>query len=286
MTDYIGKFNEKLLIYHVVDDYLTYYGIKEEDRKKIERLEKETIKHADMVIVVSKNLLNSKKSFHHNTYLVPNATDYEGYSKIRDDDISLPGDISKLPRPIIGYSGLISSRLNLDLLLFLARAKNNWSIALIGHHNARLDIDKFDKLLKLPNVHFLGRKHISEMPYYLKAIDVGIIPYETNEHSQNISPLKLYDYLSMGKPIVTTNFAAAHEFSDLVRISDTKENFVLNIQEAIETDNNELYINRIKRAAMNTWDDRLNQISDLILSHLPKNSLSGKYEERLTHEQR
>jgi glycosyltransferase involved in cell wall biosynthesis len=273
MTDYSGKFNEKLLIYHVVDEYLTYGGITEEKRPILEKLEKKALKQADLVIVVSKNLMNNKKPFNKNTYLVPNATDYEGYSKIRDGAINLPDDILQLPRPIIGYSGLISSRLNLDLLLFLAQTMQEWSIALIGHLNARHSIKKFDKLKKLPNVYFLGRKHISEIPCYLKAVDVGIIPYKINENSQSISPLKLYDYLAMGKPIVTTDFTAAHEFKDFIRISDTKEEFVLNIQEALETDNNELYVKRIRHAAKNTWDDRVSQISDLILSHLSQKNI-------------
>lgn len=272
MTDYIGKFNEKLLIYHVVDEYLSYRGIKKEQRTILEKLEKDILTSADLVIVVSKNLLNNKKPFNKNTYLIPNATDYEGYSKIRDSDTNLPDDILKLPRPIIGYSGLISSRLNLDFLIFLAQAKHEWSIALIGHLNTRYLINKFEKLEQLPNVYFLGRKHVSQMPYYLKAIDVGIIPYQKNENSQNISPLKLYDYLAMGKPIVTTDFAAAREFKDFVRISDTKEDFVSNIRKALETDNKELYLNRIRHAAQNTWDNRVNRISDLILSHLSQQS--------------
>jgi len=274
MIEYVGKFDEQLLIYHVVDDYLTYQGITDENRHILNQLEMNTLKGADLVIVVSNNLLIKKKPINKNTYLVPNATDYEAYTEIREGDTDLPDDMSKLDRPILGYSGLISPRLNLDLLLYLAQAKPEWSIVLIGQYNTPKDINNFANLLKLPNVYYLGRKHASEMPSYIKAIDVGIIPYKKNEHAQNISPLKLYDYLAMGKPIVTTDFAAAHEFSDLVRISDNKEEFVANIQQVLEIDNKELFNRRINCAAENTWDVRVDQISDLIHTHLSQKSFS------------
>jgi glycosyltransferase involved in cell wall biosynthesis len=267
-ADYIGKFNEKLLIYHVVDEYLTYRGITEEKRPILENLEKKALKHADLVIVVSNSLLNNKQPYNKCTYLVPNATDYKAYSDAIESGTPLPEDISRLPRPIIGYSGLISARLNLELIYHLAREKPHWSIVLIGQAGFQNYFKEFNELRELQNVYFLGRKHISLMPSYIKAFDVGIIPYQEDEHSKNISPLKLYDYLAAGKPIVTTDFPAVHEFNKLVRVASTKDKFVSCIEEALVNDTRALSLKRRSCALQNSWEIRMKQVSDILISHL------------------
>jgi hypothetical protein len=268
MLNYMNQFNEKLVVYHIVDEYLSYGGLTEEMRFNLDKLEKKAIATAHVVIVVSRELYRNKKRYNKNTYIVPNATDYKAYARVIESESLLPEDVSTLPRPIIGYSGLISPRLNFELINHLAQVKPQWSIVLIGQINAVDGIGEFLNLKNLSNVHLLGIKPIFSMPKYVKAFDVGMIPYEENENSKNISPLKLYDYLAAGKPIVTTDFATAHEFKDLVKIASTKEEFVINIEDALKSDSQELYIKRRNLASKNRWEVRVNQISDIILSHL------------------
>jgi glycosyltransferase involved in cell wall biosynthesis len=277
MVDLIGCFNEKIVIYHIVDEYLAYSNIDKDKRTSLEKYENKMLKNADLVIVVSENLYRNKKKYNKNTYKVKNATDFKAYSRETKNDHAFSHDIKNLPRPIIGYSGLISERLDLDLIQHLAQTHPEWSITLVGQIDNRNCAKKINLLKKFKNIYFLGRKKIVQIPSYVKAFDLGIIPYEINEQSKNISPLKLYDYLAAGIPIVISDLPAAHEFKEVIYIADNKEKFTVAIENALASDNETLFIKRRNFASENTWDERVIQISNLITQHLKIKNYSNAY---------
>jgi glycosyltransferase involved in cell wall biosynthesis len=124
------------------------------------------------------------------------------------------------------------------------------------------------RLREMKNVHFLGSKKIKQVPNYIKAFDVGIIPYKLNEQTENLSPLKLYDFLAMGKKIVITDVPVAREFTEVVRIASSHDAFFDHIAEALNEDDQNLFEDRRRIAAMNTWGDRVEKLSEIITSHL------------------
>jgi glycosyltransferase involved in cell wall biosynthesis len=264
MVDYIGKFNERFIIYHVVDEYLAYEGVNKKQRKEIWNKEKVLLKKADLVIVVSKNLLESKKRFNKNTYLVPNAVDFESYSKSLSFIKKLPADIAKLKKPLIGYSGRIGSKLDFNLLYDMADSHPEWSLVFVGVVDNRYCEESIEMMKSLKNVYFLGFKNIGILAEYINAFDICILPYLINEHSKNINPLKLYDYLALGKPIVATDIVEVHNFKEVVKIALSKEEFICHIKEALNENNANLMQKRILLASQNTWDDRIKQINELI----------------------
>ena len=268
MVDLIGKFNEKVAIYHIVDEYSAYSGVDEIQQVKLKEIEKRILNKADIVIVVSINLFLSKKPFNKCTYLVPNAVDYQEYSKALFSADQLPEDIARLAKPIIGYSGRIGAKLDLDLLYHIAKLHPEWSLVFIGVIDERHCGNKINRLKCLKNVYFLGFKAISELAQYVKAFDVCILPYLINEHSKNISPLKLYDYMAVGKPIVATDTPSAHMFKDVIRIAASKEGFVRQVEEAMRENSPNLSNKRRQIASQNTWEKRVRQISELIQRHL------------------
>ena len=269
MGSYIGSFNEKLVIYHVVDEYLSYGNMDVQTRAIVEALERKVLEKVDLVIVVSKKLLHSKKAFNEHTYLVPNGVDYASYDRVMLSNNSLPSDIARLPRPVIGYSGLISRRLDLNLLQHLAITHPEWSIALIGAINDHGCKEELRCLWEMKNAYFLGLKEIKQVPYYVKAFDACLVPYAINEQTENLSPLKLYDFMAAGKPIVATNFPAAQEFKDVIYLADSQETFALCVEKALHENNDALSIQRRRIASQNTWEHRVEQISGLIEVHLP-----------------
>jgi len=268
MVNLIGAFNEKLAIYHVVDEYLSYCKDDVKAQARQQAMERQMLKKADLVIVVSANLLQAKRAFNKHTYLVPNGVDYQAYAQAVDSNEPPPSDIDRLPKPVIGYSGLIADRLDLDLLQHIATTHPEWSLVLMGTVDDRHCATELSKLRQRKNVYFLGRKEIRQVPYYVNAFDVCLIPYKVNERAQNASPLKLYDYMAVGKPIVATNFPAANQFRDVVHIADSKEEFTCHIEQALSEKDNNLIWKRRRIAAKHTWEDRVNQLSDLIQSHL------------------
>lgn len=274
MTHFVGNYNETLTIYHIVDEYLAYGDMNLERRARLQSAEHQILKKVDLVIVVSKKLLQTKGIFNKNTYVVPNGVDYASYDLTLLSNEPLPADVARLPKPIIGYSGLISARLDLNLLRHIASTNPEWSLALIGDIDDRGCERELEGLRQLTNVHFLGLKKIEQVPYYIKAFDVGIIPYIINEETENLSPLKLYDFMAAGKPVVTTDFPTAREFKDIVYVADRKETFTRRIDEALCEKDDSLYVKRRRTASQNTWDHRVSQLSRLIESRLTDRSVT------------
>jgi len=267
MFNRMGQFNAALTIYHVVDEYTAYGDGNLASRELIREQEQRLLQRVDLVIVVSENLLRSKRPLNQHTYLVPNGVDYSRYAKVMDSDAPPPADIVHLPRPVIGYSGLIAARLDMALLREIALSRPEWSLVLIGAVDDRYCAAEWLTLRQMPNVHCLGIKEVDLVPRYIKAFDVCLVPYTLSERADNASPLKLYDYLAAGKPIVTTAFAAADAFREVVRIADSNEAFIRHIEAALSEKDDDLPAKRRRIAADNTWERRVEQLSDIIQSH-------------------
>jgi glycosyltransferase involved in cell wall biosynthesis len=270
MIDLIDGFGKKMLIYHVVDEYQAYFGNSVSDEDQKNKTERRMLKKADLVLVVSQKLYDTKKPINPNTHLVSNAVDFYAYDEALCSEKPQPKELAELPSPKIGYSGLIAAKLNFKLLRDMAISHPEWSIILLGAIDYRHCSEDLNLLKKMKNIYFIKRKNIKDVPYYIKALDVCIAPYKINRHSQNMSPLKIYDYMACGKPIVSTNFPAAQMYKELIYIACTESEFTPLVEKALNEDN----INSIKKrrhvASMNTWDDRVKQISMLIHSTLHK----------------
>jgi hypothetical protein len=266
--DLVDKFEKKLIIYHVVDEYSAYSEIDNEKKSKIKMQEHKVLQRADLIVTVSNKLYESKRKFNNDTYLVPNAVDYEAYEKALVSGEPLPNDISSLPKPIIGYSGLIASKLDFILLKYMACVHSNWSITMVGLINDKFCHDEIKSLKQYNNIHFLGLKKIGEIPNYINAFDVCIAPYKINEHSKNMSPLKIYDYLATGKPVVTTNFAASRLFKEVIKIAKTHDEFLNHVKDSLSEEKNSLAIKRRNIASKNTWGQRVESLSKIIKSKI------------------
>jgi glycosyltransferase involved in cell wall biosynthesis len=266
MHRFIGKLREKMCIYHVVDEYAAYAGIDSATRDLLRRQEQTTAERADAVIVVTPVLMDSKSPYNERTYLVPNAVDYASYTNAQ---FAAPDDLAALENPVIGFTGLISVRLDFELIQGAAEARPGWSFVFVGAINDAECRDELRALEGLDNIHFLGIKPVELMPAYLQNFDVCTIPYAADDSAANASPLKLYEYAAVGKPIVTTDFAAASAFpGHLVRVTTAAE-FVRACERALslETGAAELVENR-RFAETNTWDNRVDDISEIMRKHI------------------
>jgi len=264
MIDYLGKLHSKLTIYHVVDEYSGYGAPSTKRHRKSESRENEMLRRVDTVIVVTPTLFDLKSSHNPNTHLVPNAVDYDSYA---DCDPQKPDDMSDIQSPIIGYSGLIAARLDLDLLRAAAEARPDWAYVFVGSVNDHHCQAQMKKLRDLTNVYFLGRKPVHEVARYVHHFDVCVIPYTVNLRAQHASPLKLYEYAAASKPIVSTEFAAARAFKGHIEIAQDMDEFLCACERSLKVDSSapEILENR-RFAAQNTWTHRVEQISDILRS--------------------
>jgi glycosyltransferase involved in cell wall biosynthesis len=256
-----------LLIYHVVDEYTTYAGQTQARLRQVEDREKEMMAQVDGVIVVSRKLYEAKQPLNPNTYLVPNGVNYRAYTAALADPY-LPDSLQAVAPPRLGYIGLIGDKLDFTLLKELAEGNPEWSLVLLGEVSVSQQAESWRALRALPNVYHLGPVEASQVPQYVKGFQVGLMPYLTDRHAEYVSPLKLYDYLAAGLPVVSVDIPATHEFSKYIHLADSPQDFSQAVRAALADTAPERHCARRAIVAQHTWEARVEQLSDLIESHL------------------
>jgi len=276
METFIGRFGEKLVIYHIVDEYAGYSGVSATWRPVLQQMEAELARQADLVLVTSPRLFERKKELNQRIALVPNAVDYEAFQV--PPQSPLPADMADIPQPIAGYVGAINDKLDLALLERVASRcvqprglggqgdlteKHQWSFMLVGPITIRTAEGQraCEALRSLPHVHFLGQKSVVDVPRYVTGCTVCLLPYQINEWTKHIDSLKLYEYLACGKPVVATDVPAARCFSDVIRIAGNQDEFISSMNSALREDNPVLQAQRRQIAAQHTWDRRIEALS-------------------------
>lgn len=191
-----GRLGEETLIYHCVDEYSAFSGVAAEALLDLER---RLLQRADLVLVSADRLYQSKVRYNEQTYLVRHGVDFDHFRRALDSETTVPADIARLPKPIIGFFGLVADWVDTDIMAEMARRFPEASVVVIGKSTA--DVSELERL---PNVHLLGRKPYSELPGYCKAFDVALMPFRINELTLNANPLKVREYLAAGLPVVSS----------------------------------------------------------------------------------
>lgn len=237
---------EKLTVFYCIDDYSKLPDV---DGIAVRAMDDQLTTDADIVFACNESLLVTRRPLNSNIHLSPHGVDTDLFAQSSLPETIIPKELEPCPRPIIGSWGLLDQRVDLSILEFIARARPNWTILLIGHVAANVS-----ELKRMPNVIFAGVKHYAELPNWAKAIDVCILPYTRTSLNAQSSPLKLREYLASGKPVVAVSLPEAKLLGQAVRIAEDGPGFVLAIEEALSADTPELAALRQKAVANNTWD--------------------------------
>ena len=199
---------------------------------KLLELEQELIDRADIVFTGGSSLFEAKKDRHENVHCFPSSVDRVHFLKARARQFD-PADQEDLPRPRLGFYGVIDERFDTELLDQSAAMRPDWSFVMVG---PVVKISQ-DDLPKRPNIHYLGSKTYRELPGYLSGWDVALMPFAMNESTQFISPTKTPEYLAGGKPVVSTPIKdVVRHYGHLqsVKIADNAEDFVTQCERALE----------------------------------------------------
>ncbi len=164
-------------------------------------------------------------------------------------------------RPRIGYAGYISERTDTELLRYVAGLRPEYDIVLAGP--VEIPKERFEKVL-LPNVRYEGVIPYEKMPGYLRGLDICLIPHHDTDFSRSMSPLKLFQYLASGRPVVSTKVAGVGRWEGMISIADGYEDFLRRIDETLRDDTVEKSGKRIEAARRETWDRRVREMYDAI----------------------
>jgi teichuronic acid biosynthesis glycosyltransferase TuaH len=240
------KMNPELYLYYIRDyviglDYFKVHG---------PWAEAALMKQADLVVANSIYLANYAKNYNSNSYDVGQGCELGSYTL--DQTFEKPTDLASIKQPIIGYTGYLTAwRLDIPLLVHIATSKPEWNLVLVGPED-----EKFmeSALHDLPNVFFLGGKEPSELPVYVNFFDVCINPQVLNEMTVGNYPLKIDEYLAMGKPVVATKTGAMEMFEDYVYLASSPNEWVIELEKAVAEDSKSVATKRISFANSHTWE--------------------------------
>ncbi|WP_017259307.1 glycosyltransferase [Pedobacter arcticus] len=259
----VGKLlSPKLNVYHCVDPLVSGY-----DTKHGLLSEQTIVANSDLVICTSKKLYDINSERHSNTRFVPNAADFEHSQKATLAQTPILPGLSKIKKPIIGFLGNIEGRTDFELITAVAEKNPDKSFVFVGPiaavYAAKLISNK-------NNIHLIGAVQYAQMPEVLKGFDIAIIPFRKDEFSSTIFPLKLFEYLGSGKPVISTNFNTDlnDQTKDTVPFCATADEFSDAINDALDNDNEEKKAKRLIVAQNNTWEKRGDEFSNLLAENL------------------
>jgi glycosyltransferase involved in cell wall biosynthesis len=230
----------------------------------------QAVASADIVIATSEKLYSMAAGMNPNTFLVPNGCDYQYFSQASRKSLPVPDDIAHIPKPIIGYTGVIASWLDLELIDRVAAEYPQCSIVMIG------PLYNISDVPRRPNIHYLGFKPYDQLAAYEQAFDVGIVPFKLTSMVESVNPIKMWEYMAAGLPVVTTNIPEAAKYPDVIMWSQDENQFIANIYRALYEDNPQLREMRLTVAQNNSWLVRAQQIIDIIEAHLAKKGVPAK----------
>ena len=257
VPELIAHLRPERTVYYCADDFAAFDGF---DAACMEQLEARTIAASDLVITTSQELYDTRRRQHPHTHLVPHGVDFDHFAAAVDVPADrIPADIRNVPHPVLGYFGLISDYVDLDLIAAAARRKPEWSFVLIGDRRRALA-----PLSGLPNVHALGGRPYEQLPAYCRAFDVGLIPFRMNRLVRAVNPIKLGEYLAAGLPVVSAPMPAVLEYAPAVRTAETADEFIAACAAALRETDDHSRRARQKLVRSESWRRRVEWLSQLV----------------------
>lgn len=212
------------------------------------------VSKSDVVFVVSERLFNLAKAKNKEVYIIPNATNYELFSKVALPETEIASEVKNISKPILGYIGLLNDRIAYDYIEACLYKHPEWNFIFLGPATDSHSPPK--SIIDSKNCYFIGAKSQKRLPNYMRVFDVCLIPHKLNKAVLAMNPIKIYEYLATGKSIVTTNVPGVEKFKYLIKIAENKEQFIQYIEESLNEKNEELRYKRQEVAKLNSWEIR------------------------------
>lgn len=262
MTTALYSINKyRLVVYHCVDDITAQPGM---PAAVIRHFEDDLVAKSDVVFVTAPSLLDYHKKNNPNTFYHSNVADFRHFNRAITGPVVTPPDIKEMPGKKVGFIGAISNyKIDFDLIEFAARSLPDVRFILIGEVGEGQPGTDASNLLAVPNIIMLGGKKYSSLPDYLSSIDVAILPNRINAYTKAMFPMKFFEYLAAGKPVVSTALESLREFEKIADICESKEEFVRCIKQRID-DPNTGVAERIAMAKSYTYEARTQKMLKIV----------------------
>lgn len=254
-VDAVDRIAHQALVYDCVDRHSAYGGMMNPELVDAEELE--LAAKCDMVFATAAPLAERLKNANPKATFIPNGADFERFYRASFPQ-RVPEEIERIPHPIFGFVGALQPCIEYDYVAYAAKCHPEWSFVWIGGEKTGANLEE---LRTLPNCHFLGIKPNEQLPQYLAHFDVCLNLFASGKLSKDVSPLKFYEYLATGKPIVSTRQPdQILQYAPLIHIADSAEDFVTQCIHALDDKQPERAEARIEEGRKSSWDARVREI--------------------------
>lgn len=254
-AELLDSVSARVKVYRLTDDIDKFPHVPDSVRD----VEEDAAARADAVVVTSRPLVDKVKRYAaRNIHYVPNGVDYDHYQS----PASRPAEYKGLSGAVVIYIGAIDSWFDVESLAYCARALPDATFVLIGA--PRIDLGVAERL---PNVWCLGHRDYADLPSYLQHADVGIIPFTVTPLINSVSPLKLYEYMACGLPVVSSRWREVESIESPAYLADDKDEFLIGMKSALaENGSNSSQYKDF--AARNSWTNRGERLERLFVEIL------------------
>jgi glycosyltransferase involved in cell wall biosynthesis len=263
----IGTSGERLAVYDCVDDYAEQVGADDRKRAFVSACDALAASRADLVFTTSKSLASRHRDHNPHTHIVGNVGDYSHFAPAAERSFAV-AELASLRRPTIGFAGnFLPEKVDFSLLETIAVRRPDWTIVLVGPVRDRVR-PAVDRLASHGNVHLVGPVPYEDLPRYVASFDVATIPYLRNAYTQSCFPLKTFEYLAAGRPVVASGLPELEGMEPHVVLADDADTFIAAIDRALTQTSISEVVARQQLAASNTWESRTQRMLELVASEL------------------
>ena len=255
----IKKLKTQKNYYHIVDNISAVPGI---DQQSFEQAEQALFEKLSAIFVTSVTLQADyqKKSPKLPVIYSPNVVDVLHFAQARKLS-SEPVDLADIKKPRLVYCGVLSDfKVNFKLLTEVAKAKPEWEIVLIGEEREGQQSTVLANLKQLPNVHCLGYRPYKELTDYLSSMDIGILPLQDNTYTRYMFPMKFFEFLAAGLPVVSTKVAALVPYEGYFYLGNSTEQFIEAISQCLTDHEKKGALSVDEMRATYSWDARMTEV--------------------------
>lgn len=258
-ADLIDSFQPIVTIYHVSD--LLVEDEYTANREVLYQREEKISQASNVLICVSQRLYEAKSAQRNNVFYLPHSVDFELFRKIANNSNNSIKKLANVPKPIAGYYGTLTAHNDIELLRYCATHLRGISFVFAG----QITGGDYGELSKLPNVHFLGKLPYEQIPALCASFDICLLQWKMSKWIRFCSPLKFFEYMASGKPIVSVPIDEIVEnYSEVVSVAGTEEEYCKAITWELNNDTNERAHRRIEIAREHSWDNHIEQLSNII----------------------
>ncbi len=245
------------VLYYVDDDHAAKDGI---DAASFLAAEERFARRADVVLASAPELVERMGAFNDNVQYAPNVADTALFAAALADG-PIDAELAALPGPRIVFVGaILAAKIDLDLVVEIARLRPQWTFAFVGPIGPGDPHTNVEVLRSATNIHLLGARRYERLPEVLRGADAAIVPYLLDGEMRSVFPMKTYEYLAAGLPVVSTPLPTLAEVPEIVKAAGAEE-FVGRLEEQMSADSPEARAARSLAAQSHSWESRLEQIA-------------------------